>query len=99
MNNTVKRGRPSKIKKIILSQARFFGNKSDTQMVEHLIQNTNVLETMKKTTPEKMKKSLYMSVYQVRGQSLAQGKKVAYKGKVINGEVKTKYIRNFGVRG
>ena len=88
------RGRPNQVKALITKHSLQFQNKDDKSMVIYLLEKTDIRSKMKPASDEIVKRNLYVSVRNARAESLAQNKKVEFKGKVIGGVLKKKWIHN-----
>ena len=86
------RGRPSQVKKLIFANSLQFQNKDDKSMVLYLLEKTDIRSKMKPASDEIVKRNLYVSVRNARAESLAKNKKVEFKGKMVNGQLKKKWI-------
>ena len=94
MKNTKKptRGRPSNVKRIIMTNAVQLANKTNHEMVTFLLEKTPIRESMKGTDENILRRNLYVSVRMARNEAIKAGKKVSFKGRKVNGEVKTKWL-------
>lgn len=86
------RGRPSQVKREIFKHSLQFQNKDDKTMVLFLLEKTDIRSKMKPASDEIVKRNLYVSVRNARAESLAAGKKVEYKGKMVGNVKKFKWI-------
>lgn len=88
------RGRPSNVKKIILQNSIHMQNKTDKELVSYLLEKTPIRSFMKEADDNIISRNLYVSVRTARKESLAKGKKVAFKGRKVGTELKMKWLHS-----
>ena len=92
------RGRKPILTPFLKKNILLFPNKTDAEIVTHIFKTVQpFLKNGVSSDPEIVKKqvtSLNMGVYKFRQKGIAEGKKIAFKGRKVNGELRTKWLKS-----
>lgn len=97
-NKKETRGRKSIILPTLKKNILLFQNHTDMEITEKLLpQLQPLMKGGVNNDPETLKKqknSLHMGVYKFRQKEIAEGKKIAFRGRKINGVLRTKWLKS-----